>query len=430
MIKKIALIFLSVIIMLIYNCEKNTSESVEELYSVEGIVEGNQGPIQGAKVVIDRKFNWTTDTKEDGSFKIENVTKGDHEILVAKDYDSSFVERSYIISVETDLILNTMRLPTPLTLSNTEIKQTLTSNLIFLMWSKSDADDFREYKLYRHTTSGIDETTGELIHISTVKNDTIFTDSIPHSSTYYYRLYQMNEYGRLGGSNIVKVSSAAYTNEPLLMLEEINVRYLNKAETIWLYFPAVKGEVYKITWDHIEWGREFTASVSCYRENKIDDYFENEIVIPHTGSPKTIIAEEDEAVYIKVKGQTTNMEGVFRILIEHLSYGNSQNILLNGTINVPIDVGETRLYYFNAIADTQYQIYLNSEKNSEIIYVKVTVFREKMNYTYFYEELTGASQDPKNLIFTSLATELIHIIFTGGYYFKEALINVHINSIK
>jgi len=73
-----------------------------------------------------------------------------------------------------------------------------------LNWNKTDALDFREYKLYRHTTSGLDETTGTLVHVATSILDTSFIDTdLQPFKNYFYRVYIMNDYGRLGGSNIV-----------------------------------------------------------------------------------------------------------------------------------------------------------------------------------------------------------------------------------
>jgi hypothetical protein len=73
-----------------------------------------------------------------------------------------------------------------------------------LSWTLTDAADFREYKVYRHTSSGLDESTGTLIHISTHIGDTTFqVKNLNPLSEYYFRVYVMNEFGRLGGSNIV-----------------------------------------------------------------------------------------------------------------------------------------------------------------------------------------------------------------------------------
>ena len=80
----------------------------------------------------------------------------------------------------------------------------LGSDLIRLIWNSTNASYFKEYKLYRHTNPDFDETTGTLVHTSTAIIDTQFTDNIPDPQIpYYYRVYYMNDYGKLGGSNIV-----------------------------------------------------------------------------------------------------------------------------------------------------------------------------------------------------------------------------------
>ena len=42
----------------------------------------------------------------------------------------------------------------------------------------TDADDFREYKVYRRDSPGIDETSGELIFVSTARAQTTFLDRL------------------------------------------------------------------------------------------------------------------------------------------------------------------------------------------------------------------------------------------------------------
>lgn len=104
-----------------------------------------------------------------------------------------------------DINLDFLKLPipvfmyTPLQIDNSALK---------ISWSPTNAADFREYKIFRHNSSGLDETTGELIHISTSISDTVFIDEyIISLQEYYYRTYIMNEYGKLGGSNIVSIET-------------------------------------------------------------------------------------------------------------------------------------------------------------------------------------------------------------------------------
>ena len=93
--------------------------------------------------------------------------------------------------------------------------QPVSSNgMVALSWLRTDAADFREYKVYRRDSPGIDEIAGELIFVSTARNDATFVDTDALAGTrYYYRVYVMNDSGRLGGSNIV---SADVTTDNLI----------------------------------------------------------------------------------------------------------------------------------------------------------------------------------------------------------------------
>lgn len=190
------------------SCSDKTSDPSGS-YNVVGSVYYNDLPIANATVSIDNMLNWTTQTNSQGNFEISGVSNGIHS-LKASYYleDNSFSERTMDIAVYDNVELNTVVLPKAVELFPPD---SVTYNSISMKWSQSTADDFREYKVYRHHTSGLDETTGELVHVSTFRSDTLFTDTgLSSLFTYYYRVYIMNEYGRLGGSNIVSATTENY----------------------------------------------------------------------------------------------------------------------------------------------------------------------------------------------------------------------------
>lgn len=172
-------------------------------FKVSGTIVQNGVPLSNAVVTIDEKLNWEDQTESDGSFEIVNVTGGDHTLTVKSVHSSGgFVEKRSEIVVNGDTYFDALKLPKSIVLSE---PFDVTSTSMVIRWNPTDAVDFREYKLFRHVTSGLDETTGELIHVSTSIVDTLFvsTDLSPFQA-YYFRVYVMNDYGRLGGSNIVK----------------------------------------------------------------------------------------------------------------------------------------------------------------------------------------------------------------------------------
>ena len=193
----ILLISLSVIL---FSCKEKTTEP-EGKYSVSGTIVYNNSVLPNAQVSLNKIANYSAMTDSAGKFLIPNVPNGEYELSVSKNLgDGSNTEINRQIAVTGDVTLSALLLPKAVHLDS--IKNS-TSSSITINWSATDAIDFREYKVYRHTTPGLDETTGTLVYVATSISDTSFTDTELFESTkYYYRIYVMNEFGKLGGSNI------------------------------------------------------------------------------------------------------------------------------------------------------------------------------------------------------------------------------------
>ncbi len=224
---------LSLLLIILSSCKQK--EDVSGMFSVSGKILIAESPVEGAVVSIDKSFNWETTTDINGNFTITGVSPGVHTLsvkyvdnnslnstnsnnpryvpnsnnprYVPNSNNPSYVQIDKDISVSEDLVLNNLKLPKPV-----KVYPLIdcTESSMKIIWSPTDASDFREYKIYRHNTSGLDETTGELVHVSTEITDTVFIDTkLSSLSTYYYRVYIMNEYGKLGGSNIVFSKTSA-----------------------------------------------------------------------------------------------------------------------------------------------------------------------------------------------------------------------------
>jgi len=198
-----------VVVVFLSTCSKNPTDS-KSAYTVRGVVEYAGERAENAVVAIDNTMNWTATTNGNGYFEIRSVSEGEHSLVASKSLaDGSFSERTGKIAVYDDIELSAQRLPQAVRMHE---PTDVTESKISLVWSQSPADDFREYKLYRHFTSGLDETTGTLVHVATEREDTLFTDDgLLPLERYFYRVYVMNEYGRLGGSNIVNAETGNYT---------------------------------------------------------------------------------------------------------------------------------------------------------------------------------------------------------------------------
>jgi hypothetical protein len=188
------------------SCNKNTTEPTVN-NSVSGTIISNGVPVPQATVSLNKRVDLTTESDSTGHFSILNVPNGDYTLTVQKNNtNGSFQEKTSYITVNNDIILQAFLLPRAVKL---ELPNNIAGTSMSIYWNPTDANDFREYKLYRHLSSGLDENTGTLIHVSTTIDDTLFEDkSLNPITQYYYRVFVMNEYGRLGGSNIVSAKTS------------------------------------------------------------------------------------------------------------------------------------------------------------------------------------------------------------------------------
>jgi hypothetical protein len=195
-----------VLIVLFVSCgEKSTNPEVNS-FKVAGKILYKNKPIEYATVSLNELPNLTAHSDANGNFQINNVPKNSYNLKIQKTFENgSYLSKSSTLEVNNNIFLDSLRLPNSAVLY--EAKNVSDSEAL-ISWSPTDANDFREYKLFRHNSSGIDENIGTLVHVSTSITDTIFKQSkLEPLTDYYYRVYIMNEYGKLGGSNIIKLTT-------------------------------------------------------------------------------------------------------------------------------------------------------------------------------------------------------------------------------
>jgi hypothetical protein len=197
------LCFLALSAMLFAGCQK---EEKSTIFSVSGYLKMNDMPVSGATLIIDELEQYKATSDANGYFHIDNVSQGIHKLKAEKKYsDNTYILKSSDLDVNTDISLDNLILPNPVSIVDLTLDST--NNKVTIRWNKSLAEDFREYKLYSHNTSGLDETTGLLEHVATDPSDTSVVLQMVTGSTLYYRVFTMNEYGQLGGSNVESISS-------------------------------------------------------------------------------------------------------------------------------------------------------------------------------------------------------------------------------
>lgn len=204
------LFYFGSIILLLTFCSKSESPTDNNNETmIKGILKIQNSPVVNAVVQVDNISTWKTFTNEKGYFEIVNVTKGDHILKSSKTE-----ENGQTVSVEATVSVNEgvtdlgeIRLPEPPFLYSIDTTE-LSHNKLGLRWSQSYDPEFREYKIYRKDDAGIDETTGELIFVSTESSDTTFIDdSFNTGLEYFYRVYTLSAFGKTGGSNILSITT-------------------------------------------------------------------------------------------------------------------------------------------------------------------------------------------------------------------------------
>lgn len=199
-------LFAFFIITLATSCDPAENETGPR--NLTGIVVSSDAPVEGATVILKSDFDeYRSSTDAQGRFDIEGVHPGEYVFTVrGQREDKHFMQLQQDLSINSTTKEQIIELPKGTTLQEA---LEVTGTSVKLSWNKSEISDFLEYKLYRHSTSGLDESTGTLVHVATNANDTVFTEQgLRDNQTYFYRVFVRNSFGLYGGSNIREVKTA------------------------------------------------------------------------------------------------------------------------------------------------------------------------------------------------------------------------------
>lgn len=250
-------------ILLAFSCQEEDSG----FYNIKGRILYDDGRIAPkSEVLLNSELK--TYTNNQGEFEIHNIDAGNYKLKVTSSDSTGYSENEIDIEVSKDLDLEELLLPVPVHLLD---PSEITSNSIKLSWNKCIASDFREYKIYIHHSSALDESTGTLLHISTDRNDTVLNvnegdfwwggATITPNSTYFFRVFVMNAYGRMSGSNIVEATTSLWDNSV-----EFTSNYTILLESSF----AAQGNLTGIDWDgNYFWMSYFSEQGGFYDNNKI-----------------------------------------------------------------------------------------------------------------------------------------------------------------
>jgi hypothetical protein len=254
-------LFLSLLI----TCQKEDADPGP--YDIQGIITYDDGrTAKNSKVFLNEELKTTTDSQ--GAFQIHTVEGGTYRLKASNSDSSGYSENEIDIEVTKDITLEDFLLPNPVNLLD---PLDVTSQSLKLVWNRCRASDFREYKIFIHYSSAIDESTGTLLHISTNINDTVLHvnkgdfwwggSTLSPNTTYYFRVYVMNSYGRLSGSNIKGATTSLWDHA-----DEFTSNYSLHLESVF----AAQGNLTGIDWDGTYfWMLYFEEQGGFYDNNKL-----------------------------------------------------------------------------------------------------------------------------------------------------------------
>lgn len=419
----------SLLAVIVAACEER-----EDALSVRGRLIDRGRPVAGASLDIDGLAQYQSVTDANGEFVITAVDPGIHQLNFSKHLaNSSYSQRSETISISsTSLELNNLVLPEPVVLREPEIEQSVSGNSIRLSWSPYAAPDFREYKVYAQNIPGLDESTGELVYVTTNVNDTTFMAELPHGSSQYYRVFILSEYGFLGGSNLVQAVTSPYINDPVISIGSESVYVLNRDETLWLSFDAIEGGYYSVAW--FDGWFDHTAEsiyVSAWDQDKIMRYFNPYRLIQMNGSPVPIKSASNK-VHLKIEGYDESVQGTFAVKVDKLNKESAVNLALGEAgIQVSIRPGESKLLAFDAEAGATYTItaYNDDVGLSDDIATNISIYSDSEDSPFVHRAniSTAVYQQPWSI--STDVNQKIYILVTGAYWWLPQKVFVAVKNL-
>jgi hypothetical protein len=158
-------------------------------------------PVRGALVFLSEEPAARTETDADGRFALE-AAPGRHEVTTRYQEDDGAVTERRVVLTTGEEKTTLVELPRP---ARIEPPSALSPTSARIRWSQYAGADFREYKVYRAFSAALDETTGQLLHVGMARGETELVDThLLPGQRYFYRVFVMDDFGRLAGSNIIR----------------------------------------------------------------------------------------------------------------------------------------------------------------------------------------------------------------------------------
>ncbi len=208
------------LLFLLSACSNEDNQPKEGIFK-GNVVFSNGTPAKNTNLLIEDQVVGETDSL--GSFSVQ-LEFGTHEVsFITGDVSSLFSSISKTITLNSstsEIELNNLVLPEPISL---RINYQTVSRIHFV-WEESKALDFKTFRLYLSESEEFNEEDTRVIASPRYYNSTRISfslSSLEIGNTYYVRLVVLNEFGPIGGSNVLPIVYLEEFKDPKYKLEQL-----------------------------------------------------------------------------------------------------------------------------------------------------------------------------------------------------------------
>jgi hypothetical protein len=398
-------------------------------YQVSGQVLSDRGPVQGARVALGSDSEQSTLSDEAGRFVLHGVPSGQHTL------NTTYVEEDQTVSQQMEIVVTgntsveTLKLPLPVELTATAGPMIPGKSTAVLNWARAFKEGFREYKVYRHTSSGLDETTGTLVHVATDIDATRFESEEEPLKTYYYRVFVMNDYGKLGGSNIASLSLGAYVPPPALMLGQgVQAILYAGAPPHLFHFESSAQALYTVR-------HSGDLNLTVLDATQSITYAQDPRAIHMTGHPLLFPARGAERVHLRVSIMESQFlkSANYSLEVRELRPTGQSDLAPGAPLSLRMETGAAQVLSFDAVAGTRYRLVVEStargapSSNEALSFV--SVFGANVATPYVWDQRVGLMGSPQSYEFTATRTERLTVAIVAAYWFEPTQVTLSINAV-
>lgn len=393
-------------------------------FELSGQVLSARGPVPDAVVTLGSGLQTRTD--ETGHFTLSGVESGAHTLHLRYEEDGAAVEDQREVNVDGDVRLDPLTLPVPVELTAQGGERKLDETMVVLQWTQAFARGFREYKVYRHTTSGLDESTGTLIHVSTTREATSFASPEAPGTKYFYRVFVMNDLGRLGGSNLASFTPQPYVPSAELPLEEPVAAHVYAGTPHSFFLDTTELRAFLV-----EYGGDIELSV---RDQSLRElYVKQSRPIMMSGHPLLFVSRRQEQVNFQVELLATpGVSQTLYTLRVTPQYLWLPPLLVPGTpVSIQVPVGNMKVFGFEVVAGTRYRLTTESTARgapeSMEALTFASVFGADVAAPYAWDQPVGLQGAPASVEFTATRSEQLTLTLVAAYWWLPTTVTARVD---